>query len=277
MTITSRPNYAEYAFNTINVLSIDEYVQQDIEAFAQRWGGLDLSTFAHVLQYARGEDQVIAAFAVGYTPSAWAKELLLPFLHSDNTQLRWAVALSLGEMKEPQALPVLIKMLQEFLPQPPSNQAEYDWFEIQHMHVASLLGRWGDTSAIPVLRDTLERVWLVEQQHPDTNVQIWWHYQEALAYALGQLGTLDVLIDMKLPIYRYRYWTIHNVMGYLNAEECHKNSVIRIMQQMTPFGQYRDLYTLLLQVLQQKVGLSLQEAELFIQSYNDDRGMVWYL
>jgi hypothetical protein len=251
-------------------------MQEAIQAFAQRWRGLDLSTFAHILQHAQGEDQVIAAFAVGYTHSAWAKALLLPFLHSDNTQLRWAVALCLGEMREPEALPMLVQMLQEFLPPPPSTHAEYDWFEVEHMHVARLLGYYGDTSIIPTLSETLERIWLLEQQHPDANVQWWWYYQEALAYALGQLGTLDAPTNMQLPIYRYRYWTIHSAMGYLNAEESYKNSIVRIMQPMIDYGQYRDLYKLLLQVLQQKVGLSLQEAELFIRSYNDDRGMVWY-
>lgn len=273
---TVQQDYVEDAFTAIHVISTEEDTRRDIADFIQRWGGIDPLTFAHVLQHAEGLDQVIAAFALGYTGSTWAKELLLPFLHSSNPQLRWAVALSLGEMQEKQALPVLIDMLQEYLPPPPSPLAEYDWFEMKHIHVANLLGRWRDSSTISVLRSTLERVWQLEQASPHPRATFYWDYQEALAYALGQLGSFDALTNMALPPARLRYWTMHMAMGYLNAEHQYRNVAKSILQDMHYDGTYKELGKLLLHVLQEKVGLSSQEANFFLQSFNDDHAGIWY-
>src|SRR5258708_1342708 len=273
--MSTEPKYVEYAFNAIRVIGIEEIVKEDIKAFAKRWGGLDLVTFAHVLHHAQGKDQMVATFAIGHTHSAWAKEQLLPFLSSNDPGVRWAAALSLGDMRDTKALPVLIGMLQEFLPPPyislSEDEVESDWFEAKHLHVAGILGQWGDPALIPVLRDTLARVWLVEQQAPaHEDPQLWWHYQEALAYALGQLGALDRLKDLDLPAFRRRLWTIYMLLGYLNAQEQYRRSVTGIIQEITYFGRHQELRTLLLQVLQQKLGLLLPEAKSFIEGYNDD-------
>src|SRR6266852_2064405 len=95
------PDSVEHAFNAIRVINTEEWLQENIEAFQERWGGVDLLTFARVLQQAQGDDQMVAAFAIGHTRSAWARGLLLPFLQSDDPGVRWAAALSLGEMKKP--------------------------------------------------------------------------------------------------------------------------------------------------------------------------------
>ncbi len=127
-----------------------------MKAFAQRWGGLDLVPFAYVLQHAQGEDQMVAAFAIGHTLSAWARELLLPFPLSNDPRVRWAAALPLGDMREAQVLAVLKGMLQEFLPPPytPVGEVRPEWFEARHLHVASIFGQWGDPALIPVFQDT---------------------------------------------------------------------------------------------------------------------------
>ncbi len=123
------PDSVEHAFNAIRVINTEEWLQEDIEAFQERWGGVDL----------------------------------LPFLQSNDPGVRWAAALSLGEMKDERARPVLIRMLGEFLPPPftPLGEVGPDWFEVRHMHVAHLLGRWGAPALISVLRETLVRVWQV--------------------------------------------------------------------------------------------------------------------
>ena len=159
--MSTLPDYVIYGFNAIRVISTQEWLQEDVAAFQKRWGGVDLITCARVLQQGQGDDQMVAAFAIGYTRSAWARDLLLPFLQSDDPGIRWATALSLGDMKDEQARPVLVRMLHEFLPPPytPWGEAGPDWFEMQHMHVAHLLGRWGDPMLIPVLRKTLAHVW----------------------------------------------------------------------------------------------------------------------
>lgn len=115
-------------------------------------------TCVHVLHHGQGKDQRVAAFAIGNTGSTWAKDTLLPFLHQEDAGVRWAVALSLGEMREPSALTVLMEMLQEFLPHSKSYDFMYDWFDINHISVAHILGQWGDTSVIPALRSVLESI-----------------------------------------------------------------------------------------------------------------------
>jgi len=152
----------------------------------------------------------------------------------------------------------------------------YDWFDIRHLHVADIVGRWGDTSAVPALRNALERVWLLEQQSLGENEQIWWDYQVSLAYALGRLEAFDALEGMKLPAYRCRYWTIFIAMSYINANALGWNRVVDFLSESVNSQEHQDLYILLLQTLQQKGGLSLQEAEFYILSYNDDHAHIRY-
>ena len=69
--MSQHPDYVEYAFNVIRVINTEEWLQEDIEAFTQRWGGVDLATFA-----------------IGHTRSRWARDLLIPFLQSDDPGVR---------------------------------------------------------------------------------------------------------------------------------------------------------------------------------------------
>jgi len=70
------PDYVTYAFRAIRVISTEEWLQEATEAFQKRWGGVDLLTFARVLEQGQGDDQMVGAFAIGYTCSAWARDLL---------------------------------------------------------------------------------------------------------------------------------------------------------------------------------------------------------
>ncbi len=110
---------------------------------------------------AYGDDQIVATFAIGHTRSAWGRDLLRPFLQSDGPRVRWAAALSLGEIKDERARPVLVQTLQEFLPPPytPRGAMGHDWFEMEQLQVADLPGHWGDPVLVPALHETLERVW----------------------------------------------------------------------------------------------------------------------
>ena len=278
--MSQHPDYVEYAFNAIRVINTGEWLQEDIEAFTQRWGGVDLATFVRVLHQAQGEDQMVAAFAIGYTRSAWARDLLLPFLLSDDPGVRWAAALSLGEMKEERARPVLVRMLQEFLPPPytPLGEVGPDWFEVKHLHITDLLGRWGDPALIPALRETLMRVWQVECDAPENinqaGTQLRWDYQDELAYALGQHSAFDALIGLEVPAHRYRVWVVNLALGYLNAQASYRNTCSGLLTDMA-FGKHQELSALLLQVLQQQVGLSLQVAAAYVQGYGEDYFHDW--
>ncbi len=270
------PDSVEHAFNAIRVINTEEWLQEDIEAFQERWGGVDLLTFARVLQQAQGDDQMVAAFAIGHTRSAWARGLLLPFLQSDDPGVRWAAALSLGEMKDERARPVLVRMLGEFLPPPytPLGEVGPDWFEVRHMHVAHLLGRWGDPALIPALRETLVRVWQVERDAPEhmnqAGTQLRWDYQDELAYALGQLGAFDALAGLEVPAHRSRVWTVNLAMGYLNVQDRYRTTCLGFIGDPMHVQAYQGLLPLLLQVLQQQVGLSRQEATTYLQGYGHD-------
>ena len=269
-----RPDYIEYGFHSVRVISINNW--KHMRRFARQWGGLDLQAFVRALQEGNSEDQVIAAFAVGYTGSAWARDLLLPYLHHDNPRLRWACVLSLGEMHDETAFPLLLCMLQEFLPpHPVPYMGEYSWFESQHSHIVSILGEWGKQEAVPALCETLVRLWKIEQRlpvekQPSPELQYLWQYQEEVAYALGQLGALHVLMDFELPVERKRLWTINVGMGYLNAERLSKTWLIRLFQDTELREKNAELFVLLAQVLQEKMGLSRDEAEKYIENYEAD-------
>ncbi len=55
----------------------------------------------------------------------------------------------------------------------------------------------------------------------------------------------------------------------------YKKSYLGLIRDMTDFGRYQEPYILLLQVLQQKVGLSLQEAMSYLQGYSEDSFSQW--
>ncbi len=256
--------YVEHAFSMIQIIGTDE---EYIKDFAGRWGDLELTTFARALNEGEGKDQQVAAFAVGYTGSRWARNLLLPFLHHEHPELRWAAALSLGDMREEAAFPVLVNMLQEFLPPHPVVD---DWYDMQHLYVADILGSWGNQAAVPPLRDTLARLWQAEQQQPTGGgLEAWWHYQDALAYALGRLGAFAALTDLDVPLSRMRLWMVNLIMGYLNAEKICKKGVLRIIQDAPLNEELAALLRLVSALLQQKMSLSQQEAASSIANYVD--------
>jgi hypothetical protein len=168
------------------------------------------------------------------------------------------------------AFPVLLHMLQEMLPPHPfSPTGEYTWYDVWHNTVADVLGRWGKPEAIPALRATLQRLRTIEQEQGITGLDFW-RYQESIAYALGQLGALDALSDFELPIDRKRLWTTTLAMGYLNAEKVCKSWLIRMFQDMLLLDERPEIFALLAHVLQHNMGLSAQEAETYILSYDGD-------
>ena len=74
----------------------------------QHWGNVDLVTFVQVLHDGHAEDQMIATFALGHTRSLWAREILFPCLQHEDPGVRWAVALSLGAMRDERVQPMLV-------------------------------------------------------------------------------------------------------------------------------------------------------------------------
>lgn len=271
--MTEWPDYVEYAFSAIQIIGTDEEYIQD---FSARWGAPGLVNFAQALQQGTFKDQQVAAFVLGYSESTWARDLLLPFLQHEHPKVRWTVALVLGDRREDAAFPVLLNMLQEFLPPHPHYSVDHDWYDVQHIHVANILGSWGNPAAIPALHDTLTKMWQIEQSRSfDANPQMWWPYQDALAYALGQLGAFDVLTDLNLTQQRKHLWSVNLVMGYLNARKIYKKDIWGIILDLSLHGDTTKFLDLVATLLEEKMGLTPQEAQSFLKVYSDDYTERW--
>lgn len=258
------PDYVDYAFGAIEVLRVNEDYQNN---FAKRWGGLDLATFARALREGDRREQQVSVFAIGYTESAWARGLLLPVLHSEYPEVRWAAALMLGHQREEAAYPILVDMLQEFLP--PNPPVEYEWYETTHDAVAYALGAWGKPTAIEPLRDTLAKLWQAElNPRQDRPPQFVSYSQDAVVYALGLLGDFQALNDLDILPERKRFWMVTLVMGYLNAEYLYKKSVLQIVQDGRLNTNLAEFLRLVSDQLQEKMGMSFEETEVAIKSYD---------
>jgi hypothetical protein len=268
--MTTYPAYARYAFRAIRIIDSEEYENEEILAFIDRWGDITLSTFTRALREGVYEDQQVAIFALGSTESQWAKDLILPYLRHERPEVRWAAALTLGEMRVEAAYPTLAQMLQEFLP--PHSFVEYDWYDVKHISVAHLLGSWGRHEAISELKATLQQIWLAEEQliARQQDIQMETHYEDALVYALGQLGAFDALADLEVTPSRRRFWAIGLILGYLNIKHLAQTTIIDLLTQASRNKELAALLVPVPDLLQQKMGFSAHEAAIFSKIYQDE-------
>lgn len=185
------------------------------------------------------EDRVFALFLLGGLATPPARDLLLSYLASPYRKERWASALSLGRLKEERVFTLLQTLLLEgfvagdIFPTAEELQAaqeagllyprsiamrrqaectenfwrvverlremDYEWYLRQRSECALVLGAWGNTMAIPNLREALQAVWKMEQDWPnyegpdESGPAIWHFFQDRLLFALGQFGAWDVL------------------------------------------------------------------------------------
>src|SRR5712692_8472862 len=180
-------DYPEYVIEAF-ALTYGQQMEEFIEEFVGRWGNLDIETFERVLQEGQGEEKILAIFAISSAalPHSQVRELLLPFLRSAEPRERWASADCLGQIKEEEALPVLIDLLEEGLT-PEWRQRDWCWYEDIRAYIPLTLGEWGDASLVPVLRHALHTVWEMEQQIAQL-YPTWRRYQAMLSWALGYYG-----------------------------------------------------------------------------------------
>lgn len=255
------PEYADYAFRTFYYGGQHE---QAIEAFAQRWGTLDVQTFMRVLAAGTGEEKVLALFALGYSGVPQAKELLLPYLQSTAPMERWASALGLGAMKEERALPFLIHMLDEFLP-PRVHPLEREGgiYHFWRITIASLFGEWERSDLAPVLRQALRKSWSIEHAEQPDHKQVWHPYQDELVYALGRLHISGALTGFSLPMSRLHLWMVILSCGSLQARA-------RYGDLLTQLQINQALKKEVAQLLEQHFGLSTEEQAACIDHYADE-------
>jgi hypothetical protein len=143
------PDYITRAVRLLETTTGEVEEEEQIEAFASRWGGLGLDIFTQVLEEGKGEDRVLAILALGSSGLPEAPALLSPLLESPVLSERWASALALGEQQQAQARPVLEQMLFEeyWLDLPQGETPGGLWamlLEAWRGHAARLLARWQD-------------------------------------------------------------------------------------------------------------------------------------
>jgi HEAT repeat protein len=170
------PDYIIKAFDAVDLAGTEEDVEKAIESFASRWGGLDLDIFKQVLEEGKGQDRLIALFALGYSQEPEARLLLLPFLTSPHRRERWACAVCIGQLREERAIPVLKEiLLEEGFENLTGDDSSLDqadfWYETQRGRAALLLAEWNDPQIVPLLRQAPQATWQRGQERANQTGQ----------------------------------------------------------------------------------------------------------
>jgi hypothetical protein len=267
--VSAWPAYVSYAYGEMGY----EGYEAQARSFLRRWGGLGLETLVRVFKEGQGEDKLLATFALGYTKTPTAHELLLPLLQSSETLERYASALCLGNMREEQALPVLCETLTAFLP--PQGQSESEayerWlFDIWRVQAIMILTEWSRPEVIPQLFAALQSYWNLEQaiiarSHLSPAARDWRWCQGGVVYALGWLGAFDLPRTMDVGEQRLLAWNVYLALGDLHAH-------VGIPDVFTDFRAHirksRGFHDLVCHVLEIRLGLSEAEQEQCLNAYN---------
>jgi hypothetical protein len=267
------PDYITRAVRLLETTTDEVTEEEQIEAFASRWGGFSLDIFTQVLEEGKGEDRVLAILALGSSGLPEAPALLSPLLESPVLPERWASALALGEQQQAQARPVLEQMLfeeyWEDLPQseiPTGRRAML--LEAWRGHAARLLARWRDPSLVVVLRQALQADWqreqaLVARFGSGSSIP---YARDIIADALGQLGGFGALMHLKWPAARLRVALLHLILGYLSTTGVfHGQDFMADLMFETP------LKAGVRAVLAERFGYTQPEAEVFMERATSDR------
>ncbi len=241
-----------------------------IEAFAKRWGGVDVSTLERIVREGQGEDKAIAIGALGSTNSRHRRTLLAPLLHSPLRLERWTSAEALGWLHDKRALAVLHSALQDpFVPPDRPFDEESLWDIGSRTTMTSIVGDWGQPSSIPVLRSALQAMWQWEQLHlvhpfegyEHNYVTPWQSYHYDLAYALGQLGAFGALTGIPLSDQAASVKHLPGP-GDLQTRQ-HQHDLYMLMCK-------KPMQKRVAKVLEQRFGLTEAEQRFYIERYSTD-------
>ena len=242
-----------------------EYSTEEMaEAYASRWGGLDMQTFQRVLEEGQGDDKVIAIFAIGLSGASEAQACLVPLLESPVDVQRWASACCLGLLKDERAIPALEQMLvavrspqQRRLRQPGFGP----WFSLYQQKIAALFATWGPPTVVATLRQAFANIWHLQKQ----GYCFWFDddYQDNICCALGQRGAFETLSGLDLCGPRLRLAMIALALGFLQAHEPFEN----VFHKMSG---NKELEQEAARVLEQRFALSSQESLNYLKNYSID-------
>jgi hypothetical protein len=254
----SWPEYVDRAFRAIYYGG--DY-EREIDAFAQRWHGLETEAFTRALESGTPEERALALFALSYSDSPNAQAMLYTALESLEPMEQWASALCLGERKDEQALPMLLSCFEEFLPPRlhPLGR-EGGLYHSWRIRAAYLLGEWGRTDLIPALRQALDKAWRFEQADTIDRKHAWHDYQDELVYALGRLEAFGALVGFSLPAPRLQFWIVILACGSLQAQSRYGDLLTQVQINET-------LKEEIAQVLERRFGVPVGKQTAYIDSY----------
>lgn len=256
-----QPETLDYAFHT---LYYGGQADRERATFAQHWGGLSDEAFTQALTSGTREEKALAILALGKEETARSDALLDAHLKSQEPMERWPAALVLGERRDPRALPVLLALLDEYLP-PLVHLLERDGglYNFWRLKTVALLSEWGQDDVIPVLRQALINAWTLEQAEQQPEVQQVWHpYQDALTYALGRLEAFGALTNLVLPASHFHRWTVTLTCGSLKARQRYGDLLTQV--QINP-----TLREEIARELGRRFGLTAVEQEAYLDGYAD--------
>lgn len=241
-------------------------IEEAIQRFTQRWGGLDDAVFVRVLHEARGRDRLAAIFAIGHNSALTdATDLLAPFLTSSDQLERCAAACMFTLRRDERALPVLEEYLLHEPPADPEGRYTHTldasvWYASERCRIASALATWGPSSVIWLLRRSFIHLWELEGPRGS----VYDHStQDALCYALGRRGALAALHGIPLTGRHRRLAMIFLALGYVRADERFDD----LNHQMIV---NEELKQELVTVLKEHFALSEEESKNIIDIYMDD-------
>ena len=242
----------------------DSGPEEVIKYFVSRWGGLDLDTFVHVLEVGQQDEKLLAIFVLGYTGLPQFQEVLVSLLRSPIQVERWASACLLGMMRDERALPHLQELLVIALPHKKLGIPVHllsMWYPIYRRKIAYLFGEWGPALVVSILRQAFTSIWELEKQGYYSQFEF--HYQDALAYALGRRGAFGALTGLDLSLPRRRLAMVFMALGYLqvNKRQPQLSSYIFLEKEYE-----QEVATM----LEERFGLSGEESRDCIQHYGSD-------
>lgn len=220
--VPSWPVYVARGFEMI----YGEYIPpEDVEAFSELWGGLQLDNFVEALKRGEGRDRLLALSALGYSAENGMVSVLRPWLGSSDDKERWLSTIGLGRFKDEASYPALAALLTEFFPseQEPGLVKEQARFDEWRRTVVEVLSLWNTPSVVSAFRKTYQRSVEAEsfvlplRRH--MVLRRWYSFQEMLCRALGEMGAFGVFTDLHLPPVHRKIGVVNIALGFCHIEE----------------------------------------------------------
>jgi hypothetical protein len=84
------------------------------------------------------------------------------------------------------------------------------------------------------------------------------------------LGDFDALTELNTPPERSRFWIVTLVMGYLHAQHLYKKPAVYLAIDAHQDTELAEFLTLVSSVLQEKMGISPEEADFAVKNCAND-------